>query len=133
MLPTNFISLHFREYDLRELVIGLPGFLFLDLGQELLIGDGLVELPSSGSCHLLQLEPNIVQLLKAIVDFGSTELGCIDQGLSGILHSLKRNITLSVLVSLNIFYLLLRKVTFMSIIVDVFLRKSRNSKAVIIR
>ena len=65
-----------------------PSFFFLNLGQELLVGDGLVELPSSGGRHLLQLEPDVVELLQAIVDFGASELGGVDQGLAGVLDSL---------------------------------------------
>ena len=66
----------------------LPGFLLLNLGQELLVSDGLIQLSSSGGGHLLQLLPNVVQLTQTLVDFGPTELGCVDQGLTGILDGL---------------------------------------------
>ena len=67
-----------------------PSFFFLNFGQELLVGDGLVELSASGGCHLLQLKPDVVELLQAVVDLGATELGGVDQGLASILDGLER-------------------------------------------
>ena len=73
-------------------MIYLPGFLFLDLSQELLVGDGLVQLPAPRCGHLLQLLPDVVQLTKAVVYFRASELGRVDQGLSGVLNGLQNKL-----------------------------------------
>merc|ERR1719150_2561689 len=60
--------------DCEELLLLTdPGLLLLYLGQELLVDDGLLKLPPSLLRHLLQLLPDVSQLLQPLLYLGPTQ------------------------------------------------------------
>lgn len=56
------------------LLLGDPSFLLLDLGQELLVREGLVELLASRRRQLLELGPSLVQEFQALLDLGHAQI-----------------------------------------------------------
>merc|ERR1719433_1996595 len=70
------------------LLLADPSLLLLNLGEELLVDDGLLQLPAPGAGHPLQLLPHISQLLQPLLNLGPAQRAAGNQLASGLLDLL---------------------------------------------
>merc|ERR1719288_154132 len=74
--------------NIEELLLADPRLLLLDLGEELLVDDGLLQLPAPGPGHPLQLLPDVGQLLEPLLNLRSSQRTAGNQLTSGLLDLL---------------------------------------------